>query len=142
MKNNPIIIERTFNSSIDKVWAAITKPEQMKQWYFDIPEFRPEVGLEFSFSAGESPHKTYLHLCKVMEVVPEKKLSHSWSYDGYEGDSLVTFELFKEENKTRVKLSHSGLETLPASNPDFGKENFVGGWTHIIGESLKKFLEK
>jgi hypothetical protein len=41
-----------------------------------------------------------------------------------------------------LKLTHEGLETFPASNTDFAKENFVAGWTHIVGTSLKEFVEK
>jgi hypothetical protein len=52
---------------------------------------------------------------------------------------FVTFELFDEAGKTRLKLTHEGLETFPASNPDFAKESFTEGWTHIIGKSLKEF---
>jgi uncharacterized protein YndB with AHSA1/START domain len=83
-----------------------------------------------------------LHLCKITEVVIGKKLSYSWRYDGYEGNSFVTFELFPEGNKTRLKLTHKGLETFPINNPDFAKENFIDGWTYITGTSLKEFLEK
>ncbi|MCW3076912.1 MAG: hypothetical protein JWO32_1521 [Bacteroidetes bacterium] len=58
MEDNLLVIERTFHASVPKVWAALSNAEQMKHWYFNIPDFRPEVGLEFSFSAGESPYKT------------------------------------------------------------------------------------
>ena len=58
-----------------------------------------------------------------------------------QGNSFVTFELFVEGSKTRLKLTHEGLDTFPKSNPDLAKENFVEGWTSIIGTSLKKFLE-
>ena len=34
MKNETIIIERTFNAPVDAVWNAITDKDQMKQWYF------------------------------------------------------------------------------------------------------------
>ncbi|RPI71762.1 MAG: SRPBCC domain-containing protein, partial [Ignavibacteriales bacterium] len=66
--------------------------------------------------------------------------SYTWKYDGYPGNSLVTFELFKEGNKTRLKLTHEKLETL-GDNSDFARENFVEGWTHLIEESFKKFVE-
>ena len=82
----------------------------------------------------------YLHLCKVVEVVEGKKIAYTWKYDGYAGESKVTFELFEEGNKTRLKLTHEGLETFPADNKDLAKENFVAGWTEIIGTSLKNFL--
>src|SRR5207253_2026623 len=112
----PFIIERTYNASAERVWRAITDREQMKQWYFDIKDFKAELGAEFQFEGG-TKEKCYTHLCKVTEVVPQKKLTYSWRYEGYEGNSFVTFELFPEGDKTRLKLTHAGLETFPA-NPD------------------------
>ena len=141
MNNEPFVIERTYNAPVEKVWKALTDKEQMKQWYFDIAAFKPEVGFEFSFEGG-SEEKTYTHLCKILEVIPNKKLSYSWRYKDYEGNSVVMFELFDEGGKTRLKLTHAGLETFPKNNKDFGKESFAQGWTHIIGTSLKNFAEK
>ncbi|CAN5581140.1 hypothetical protein BH23BAC1_BH23BAC1_46440 [soil metagenome] len=141
MKNKPLIIERTYNATIENVWKAITDKDQMKQWYFDLEEFKPEVGFEFQFEGGKDG-KCYAHLCKVTEVIPGKKLTYSWRYEGYEGNSLVTFELFSEGEKTRLKLTHEGLESFPESNPDLAKVNFVEGWKEIIGTSLKEFVEK
>jgi uncharacterized protein YndB with AHSA1/START domain len=140
MKNEPFVIERTFNVPVEKVWKAITDKAQMKQWYFDLESFKPEVGFEFSFKGGPDDRQ-YLHLCRVTEVIREKKLTYSWRYDGHAGNSFVTFELFAENGKTRLRLTHEGLETFPASNPDFAKKNFAEGWTSIIGTSLEKFLE-
>ncbi len=142
MSNEPFVIERTYNAPASEVWKAITEKHAMKQWYFDLQEFKPEVGFEFQFPADPKSGNQYLHLCKITEVVPEKKLAYSWRYDGYEGISFVTFELFEEGTRTRLKLTHAGLETFPASNPDFAKHNFVEGWTYFIGSALKEFLEK
>lgn len=136
----PFVIERTFNAPASKVWKAITDKDQMKQWYFDLPSFKAEVGHEFQFEGG-TKEKTYLHLCKVTEVIQGKKLTYSWRYDGFEGISFVSFELFPEGDKTRLKLTHEGLETFPPVK-DFAKENFAAGWTEIIGTSLKNFVEK
>ena len=141
MSTQPFEIERTYNAPVARVWKAITDKDQMKQWYFDLPAFKPVVGTQFTFEGG-TPENTYLHICEVKEVIEEKKISYSWRYDGYEGDSLVTFELFPEDgNRTRVKLTHAGLETFPA-NPDFAASNFEAGWTSIIGKSLMKFVEQ
>lgn len=140
--NDPVIIERTFNVPAIKVWKAITNRDQMAKWYFDLKEFKPEVGFEFTFNGGP-PGKVYIHLCKITEVEYCKKITYSWRYEGYEGISYVTFELFAGgENQTRLKLTHTGLESFPASNPDLAKHNFVVGWTDIIGRSLKEYLEK
>lgn len=141
MKNEPFVIERTIKASIEKVWEAITSKEQMKQWYFDLKEFKPETGFKFEFEGGDE-HTKYLHKCEVTEVISGRKLSHSWRYDGFEGNSFVTWELFPEGDTTRVKLTHAGLETFPAYNKAFAKENFVAGWTEIVGTNLPKYLEK
>jgi hypothetical protein len=52
----------------------------------------------------------------------------------------VTFELFEEGSKTRLKLIHEGLETFPQDNADFVKENFEQGWTGLIGKMLPEYL--
>jgi uncharacterized protein YndB with AHSA1/START domain len=135
------VIERTYDAPVEKVWAAITDPAEMKKWYFDLPGFRAEVGYQFQFEGG-TPEKTYLHLCEVKAAVPNQKLAYTWRYDGYPGDSLVTFELFAEGEKTTVKLTHAGLETFAAANnPDLVAKNFEMGWTAIIGTSLLEFLQ-
>jgi uncharacterized protein YndB with AHSA1/START domain len=141
MKNEPFVIERTLNASPEKVWKAITDKEQMKQWYFDIAEFEPKVGFEFTFTGG-TPEKCYMHLCKITKVEPGKILQYSWRYEDYPGNSFVTFELFPEGNATRIKLTHEGIETFPQNTKDFARESFAGGWTYIIGKSLPEFVEK
>ena len=140
MKNEPFVIERIYNAPIERVWKAITDKQQMKEWYFNLSAFEPVPGFEFEFSGG-SPEKTYRHLCKITEVVNGEKLKHSWRYDGYEGNSFVTWELFDEGDKTRLKLTHEGLETFP-DQKDFARSSFAAGWTHITGISLKDYVEK
>jgi uncharacterized protein YndB with AHSA1/START domain len=141
MNTEPLVVEQTYNSPVSKVWEALTDNEQMKQWYFQLEDFKPEVGFTFRFS-GTDKGVTFWHKCVITEVIPLKKLAHSWRYEEYPGDSLVTWELFDEGDKTRLKLTHTGLETFPADNPSFGKESFTKGWTHITGTGLKNFLEK
>ena len=141
MEKEPFVIERTYSANIQRVWQAITDLDKMREWYFNLSDFKPELGFEFQFEGG-SDGKTYIHLCKVTEVVIGKKLSYSWCYEGYEGYSVVSFELFEEGDSTRVKLTHIGLETFPQNNTDFARESFNGGWTYFIGKALKEYVEK
>jgi uncharacterized protein YndB with AHSA1/START domain len=134
-----VVIERTFNAPIERVWKALTDVDEMRQWYFDLKEFKPEVGFEFEFVV-EHKGMTYHHLCRMTEVIPQKKLAYTWRYKGHEGDSLVTFELAAAGDKTQLKLTHEGLETFPKTAA-FARENFLKGWTKIIGSELKQFLE-
>ena len=119
-----VIIERTFNAPVAKVWRAITNADEMRIWYFDLKEFKPEVGFEFEFSV-EHEGVNYHHLCKVTEAVPEKKLAYTWRYKGEPGDSLVTLELFAEGDKTRLKLTHAGIETFPKT-PAYARKKKPG----------------
>ncbi|HTB31105.1 MAG TPA: SRPBCC domain-containing protein [Bacteroidia bacterium] len=140
--NEQVVIERNFDVPAVIVWNAITNRDQVAKWYFDLKEFKPEVGFEFGYEGGP-PEKIYIHKCKITEVVYSKRITYSWRYEGYEGISYVTFELFADgDNQTRLKLTHSGLETFPQNNPDLAKHNFLAGWTDIIGRSLKGYLEK
>jgi uncharacterized protein YndB with AHSA1/START domain len=138
----PFTIERVYDAPVSKVWKAITDKNEMKQWYFDLAEFKAEPGFKFSFSGKGSKGENYVHLCEVKEVIPEKKLSYSWTYETVPGYSLVTFELFKEGDKTRLKLTHEGIESFATTNPDFAKESFAAGWTELIGKHLNDFLSK
>jgi uncharacterized protein YndB with AHSA1/START domain len=134
-----VIVERTFDAPVARVWKALTNVDQMRVWYFDLKEFKPQIGFEFEFVV-EHEGNTYHHLCKITEVIPEKKIAYTWRYKGEVGDSLVTFELFGEGDRTRLKLTHSGIETFPKT-PAYARKNFEAGWTEIIGSELKRFVE-
>ena len=134
-----VVIERTLNAPVARVWSALTDVDQMRQWYFDLKEFKPDVGFEFEFIV-EHEGNSYHHLCKVTEVVRQKKIAYTWRYKGEPGDSLVTFELSAEGDKTRLRLTHTGIETFPKT-PAYARKNFETGWTQIIGAELKKFVE-
>ncbi len=138
----PLIFETICIAPVENIWKAITDKDEMKKWYFDFTEFTAEIGFEFQFYGGPAPERQYLHLCKVTEVVARKKLTYSWRYDGYPGNSFVTFDLFGEGDRTRVKLTHAGLETFPNDNPDLDAANFAEGWKDIIGRSLKEYVEQ
>lgn len=140
MKTAALELEYLFDAPVSSVWEALTLNAKMKKWYFDLSEFKPEVGFEFQFYGSKDDTK-YLHICKVTTVIPEKQLSYSWKYDQFPGETLVSFTLAKSEGKTRLKLTHSGLETFTSDNPDFSRASFEQGWTYILGSSLKKFLE-
>ena len=140
LPEGPIVIERTYHAPSEKVWSALTDKDEMRSWYFDLKEFKAELNFEFTFTGTTEDNTSYLHLCKVTDVIPGKRLEYSWKYDGYPGMSYVRFELFPEGNFTRLRLTHRGLETFPA-NPDFARKNFFQGWSAILGESLTTYLE-
>ncbi len=71
-----VMIERTFNAPVARVWKALTDADEMRVWYFDLKEFKPEVGFEFEFTVEHEGTK-YHHLCKITEVIPQKKIAYT-----------------------------------------------------------------
>ena len=134
-----VVVERILDAPVAKVWKALTDVDQMRHWYFDLKEFNPQVGFEFEFLV-EHEGNTYHHLCKITEVIPQTKIAYTWRYKGEAGDSLVTFELSPEGSKTRLKVTHTGIETFPKT-PAYARKNFESGWTAIATE-LEQFLGK
>ena len=67
MKKNdePVIVEQTYNTSMDTVWKSITEIDQMRQWFFEnIPSFKPEVRFNTQFNV-QSHDRNFLHMWKV-----------------------------------------------------------------------------
>jgi uncharacterized protein YndB with AHSA1/START domain len=133
-----VVIERLFDAPVEKVWRAITEPEQITQWFaVTIREFKAEVGFEAQVltECGDL-------LWKVTEVATGSKFAYSWSYPDGNGHSVVTWELFPEGPRTRLRLVHTGLDTFDTTAyPKRKREGFFGGWTHFAGK-LKEFVEK
>ncbi len=141
MDTKPVIVVQEYNTSIDKVWNALTNKEEMKYWYFNLPEFYAVNDFEFQFYGGKDENNQYLHLCKITDVSLQNKLSYSWRYDGYPGISFVTFEVIEKDSKTTLKLTHTGIETFENENSDFAKSQFEAGWNYILHTALKNYLE-
>jgi uncharacterized protein YndB with AHSA1/START domain len=140
-EDKPVVVEETFNKSVEEVWSAITELDQMVKWYFDnIPEFKPEVGFETKFIV-KSEERTFPHLWKIVEVIPNKKIKYNWKYENYPGDSYVTFELFDEEGSTKLVVTNEVVEDFPNDIPEFKRESCKAGWNYFIKERLKNFLD-
>ena len=135
-----VVVERTLDAPVSRVWSALTDVDQMRQWYFDLKEFKPVVGFQFEFVVEHEGNK-YHHLCRVTDVTPEKKIAYTWRYKGEQGDSLVTIELRPDGDQTRLKLTHSGIETFPKT-PAYARKNFEIGWRQIVDTELTKFVEQ
>lgn len=137
----PIVIERNFKASTAIIWNALTDLSQLKKWYFDLDGFQPVPGFRFRFAGKGSTGEEYMHDCRVLEVIPGKKIAYSWTYENRECYSVVSFELFPDGDQTRLVLTHTGVASFAANGSDFMNESFTQGWTEIIGNQLRLFLE-
>ena len=139
-KKDPITIEHLYSSSIEAIWSALTDIDEMRQWYFDnIDAFVPEVGSCSRFVV-ESGGRTFTHLWKVTEVVPQQRISYNWHYEEYDGDSDITFDIVPQGKGTLVRISMSITKDYPEGIPEFSVKSGIAGWNYLLKERLEPYL--
>ena len=139
--DDPIVVEQTFSAPVDAVWKSITEIDLMRQWYFEnIPAFKPQVGFETRFNV-QSGGRDFLHMWKVTEATPRKRISYDWRFDGYPGESSAAFELFDNGKSTTLRLTVTVREDFPEDIPEFKRESCIDGWKYFIQKRLKVYLE-
>jgi uncharacterized protein YndB with AHSA1/START domain len=136
--STPLIKEFNYNVPIEKVWRALTHKDKMEKWYFpQLQKFEPIVGFKFQFDDNSAEYQKEW----IVTIVTEgRTLAHSWAYKGYPGNSEVIFDLFSEENKTRLRVTQTNLDSFP-NHPHFKRERFEWGWDNLLGQNLKRLLE-
>jgi uncharacterized protein YndB with AHSA1/START domain len=135
-----VTIVRRIKASPAKVWAAITQPARMIQWWgVDAgPTLRVEADVRpggrfsivFRLLNGDEHNPTGVY----REVIPEKKLVFTWEWPGTpERESLVTFRLEPFEGGTQLTLIH---EQLPSEE---ARTSHAQGWSGLL-DKLTIFL--
>jgi uncharacterized protein YndB with AHSA1/START domain len=125
----------------EAVWEYLTKPELMELWLMKN-DFQPIVGLDFQFRTNPIPSMDFdgIVYCKVIEIVPFKKLTYSWKCGPGDGkitlDSVVEWKLQATDKGTELFLEHSGFTKKENLNFFHG---FTDGWQkkfHQIADLL------
>ena len=134
-----ISIEAFFEVSKEKVWEAITNTDAMKVWYFDISNFNLNISTKFSFYEGGK--KEYLHEGEVLKVEVNKLFQHTWLHpEQSKGSSVVTWKIDEVEGKTKVTLTHEGVENFADAGPNFTIANYEMGWNALVKTNLRNYL--
>jgi uncharacterized protein YndB with AHSA1/START domain len=111
------IIKHTwfFNHGPEKVWDYLTKAELMQEWLMKN-DFQPILDFYFQFRTNPIPSLDLdgIFHCKVLEIVPLKKLVYSWKGGPDSNtttlDTLVAWTLEPKDNGTELKLVQSGFK--------------------------------
>jgi len=138
----PIITTQDFKVSKVELWNAITNPEEMKKWYFEImPDFKPEVGFKTQFLISVED-RNYTHLWEVTDMILQEMIKTRWHYEEHPGDSYVIFEIIEIEGGTRLKATCEITEDFPQDLPEFKRDSGVAGWKFLIQDRLVNHLAK
>lgn len=135
-----VTLVRRIKATPARIWAAITRPELMLQWWGPdagptlsaVADVRPggRFSIVFRLLNGQEHNPTGVY----QEVVPEKKLVFTWELPGTpEPESLVTFLLEPFDGGVELALTH---EHLP---DEAARKSHEDGWSGLL-DKLQIFL--
>lgn len=139
MPEKQIIIERTIDAPIERVWKTLTDYDEVKEWLSFFPDFKAEVGFRTEFELGPDEEHQYHHVVEVLAVEQGKRLTYSWDYGGMSPGSDVTFELIPDGEQTKLLLT-CNIAKIPTDEADFTK-NADAGWNYTA-DGLKRYAER
>jgi uncharacterized protein YndB with AHSA1/START domain len=123
----------------ERVWAALTEPEQLLRWF---PDKRAEIDLRPGGAAVLEWDEAKAEA--VVDVVePPGRFVFRWRPEGLGRPfTTVSFKLEPIEDgaSTRLLLVESGFASLPDQIETQSQSGNDEGWAHELGE-LKEYLE-
>jgi uncharacterized protein YndB with AHSA1/START domain len=135
-------VSTTIEAPAERVWAALTRPEMIKQYFFGTDahtSWQPGTPIRFT---GEWQGKQYEDKGTVLAFEPSKLLRYTyWSSmggmeDKPENYATVTYEL-QPLNDAVTELTII-QENIPDEKM---REHSEGNWAKVL-EQLKELLEK
>jgi len=123
-----VVYRRRYAKPVAKVWAALTTPERLEDW-FGAAKLDLRVGgtLQLSFANGKSIEFA------ITRIEAPHVLGWSWVIDGL--NTSVLFELAPDGEGCQLTLTHSGLSPLAGRGA-----GVRAGW-HAILEGLADSLD-
>jgi uncharacterized protein YndB with AHSA1/START domain len=151
--HSTFVVERSFAKPVEKVFAALSKPEKVKQWFAD-GDRHDLIEFKLNFAEGGTQHLVYRmregtpvaglvidNEARFQEIVPNDRVVMATTMK-FAGKrilaSQITFELLGTEKGTDLICTHQGayFEGSPAQFASMLKD----GWTALMGQ-LAKVLE-
>jgi uncharacterized protein YndB with AHSA1/START domain len=123
-----VVFHRRYRQPIEKVWAALTVPERLADW-FATAEVDLRVGGVIRLGW------TGAHKADVTITVCDPPRALAWRWTIGERDTLVRFDLTPDEGGCALTLTHSGLSL------DGARDGGVRAGWHAHLEALPEAIE-
>jgi uncharacterized protein YndB with AHSA1/START domain len=118
-----LVFRRRIARPVETVWAALTVPERVADWFAELTYERLEPGAKATLFFPAVSHRAE---GRIVAVEPLRKVAWTWPHPGG-AVSTVTFELEPDGDGTRLTLTESGLRA------DQGAGNGAGWHAHLAG---------
>ncbi len=137
--NDKIVREHQFEHSINKVWDAISKAEEISEWFITA-DFKAEQGYKYTFKHEAGGVITTIN-GEVLKVNPVNELIYTWVVEGTDVITTVSWKLEENASGTFLILEHTGISNYPGENAVAMFNSFSGGWERCVND-LQAHLEK
>jgi uncharacterized protein YndB with AHSA1/START domain len=145
MTDDRIEREITINAPIERVWAVLTEPDLVSQWF--SPGKPAEVDLRQGGSMRFNHGEGLDFPARIVRLEPPTHLAYRWA-SGYPGadvsednSTIVEFTLEPVDGTTRLHLVESGFAKLDLPVESTGTyENHLKGWPMML-DGLVKAVE-
>ena len=130
-----LTLHRVINASVEAVYGAWTEPEMLCRWLAPgnatvvraVAEVA--VGGTFLVEMRGADGRRWLTRGLYREVVPHRRLVHTWRWEGSEIETLVTVEFEPEApGRTRLTLRHSRFAA------DEARDEHEQGWSGCLAK--------
>ncbi len=131
--------EVLFNHSIEKVWEAITKADEISTWFIKA-DFKAEKGYEYVFTS-EPNEKGCTTISGVVKKADPYVLIYTWIVADTKIETTVSWQLEPTGSGTKLVLAHSGISNYEGETAIAMFESFNGGWDNCIN-GLTNYLKE
>jgi len=114
-------IERHYDAPVPIVWRALTDSDLLSQWLMEN-DFRPQVGHRFTLRSEPTFAWEGIVRGEVLEAVENERLRYTWKGTPKMPETIVSWVISRQDDKTRVVMSHSGFAGLKNTLISFGLE--------------------
>ncbi len=131
--------EKVFHHSIDQVWNAITKAEEISAWFIQA-DFKAEKGYRYVFTS-EPNEKGCTTISGTIKEANPYLLVYTWIVADTKVETTVTWRLEDLGDSTKLYLEHSGIENYAGETAIEMFNSFNGGWDNCIN-LLTEYLKE
>lgn len=136
--NDIIAKEKVFSHSIDQVWNAISKSEEISAWFIKA-DFKAEKGYNYTFTASEE--RGCISITGEVKQADPYHLVYTWIVENTNVVTTVSWQLETVSGGTKLYLKHSGISNYTGETAVTMFESFNGGWDGCINQ-LTNYLKQ
>jgi uncharacterized protein YndB with AHSA1/START domain len=144
VNHNTFVIERVYDASPARVFAAFATPAAKRRWFGGPPEWSPEHEMDFrpggreTNRGGPADGPSHFFDARYSDIVPDQRIV--FTYDLWVGDvllstSVTSVELRPEGDGTRLVFTEHGV-FLDAHEDPALREEGTAGMLDALGASL------